>query len=267
VAVAFIALARICTPNSAEPQTVENMCTTLASGAKGSVLSTCAGVGEGFAVDKATAIEAIDAGALRLGLTLPAQTAGALWDYASELLRWNMRVNLTAITEPSEVVEKHLLDSLAVLPELVGSTQLLDLGAGGGLPSIPLALALPRLGVTLVDAVQKKVGFLKHAAARLGLAPRVRAVHLRALGNPQREGLALADTVIARAFMEVGEFTRLAKPYLQPRGRVVALLGRAPSELALRAMAEAEGLMLERFRAYTLPWSGDPRAVVVLRKG
>jgi 16S rRNA (guanine527-N7)-methyltransferase len=217
-------------------------------------------------VDKATAIEAIDAGARRLGLTLPAHTSRALWDYASELLRWNARVNLTAITEPSEVVEKHLLDSLAVLPELQGATSLLDLGAGGGLPGIPLALALPALRVTLVDAVQKKVGFLKHAAAHLGLAPRVRALHLRALGNPAREGLALADTVIARAFMEVGEFTRLAKPYLQPGGRVVALLGRAPAEEALRALAQAEGLSLERLRTYALPTSGDPRAVVVFRK-
>jgi 16S rRNA (guanine527-N7)-methyltransferase len=217
-------------------------------------------------VDKATAIEAIDAGARRLGLTLPAPTAAALWEYASELLRWNARVNLTAITEPSEVVEKHLLDSLAVLPEVEGSTALLDLGAGGGLPGIPLALALPGLSVTLVDAVQKKVGFLKHAAAHLGLAPRVRAVQLRALGNPEREGLALADTVIARAFMEVGEFTRLAKPYLRPQGRVVALLGRAPSEEALRELARAEGLTFESFRGYALPNSGDPRAVVVFRK-
>lgn len=217
-------------------------------------------------MDKAGAIEALDAGAKQLGIALSRPTAEALWDYASELLRWNARVNLTAITEPSEVVEKHLLDSLAVLPEVGEGGSLLDLGAGGGLPGIPLALALPGLSVTLVDAVQKKVGFLKHAAAHLGLAPRVRAVHLRALGNPEREGISLSDTVIARAFMEVGEFTRLARRYLKPSGRVVALLGRAPSLQALRAVAEAEGLTLESFREYALPTSQVPRAVVVFRK-
>lgn len=217
-------------------------------------------------MDKATAVEAIEEGARRLGVRLPEEAAAALWDYAGELLRWNERVNLTAITEPREVVEKHLLDSLAVVPELGHSTTLLDLGAGGGLPGIPLALALPTLRVTLVDAVQKKVGFLKHAAAHLGLAPRVRALHLRALGHPEREGLALADTVIARAFMELTDFTRLAKPYLSPGGRVVALLGRPPTEEALRALALAEGLIFESFRSYTLPTSGAPRAVVVFRK-
>lgn len=209
------------------------------------------------------AIGLIEEGAQAMGLRLAPGLPAALWDYAGELLRWNERVNLTAITAPREVVEKHLLDSLAVMAELEGTGALLDLGAGGGLPGIPLALALPQMRATLVDAVAKKVGFLKHAAARLKLAPRVKAVHVRALGDPAREHLPLADTVIARAFMEVSEFTRLARPYLAQGGRVVAMLGRPPGEAPLRALAQAQGLSLLGYRTWALPFSGDPRAVVV----
>src|SRR5687768_12748080 len=98
-------------------------------------------VWRGGAVDK-TAQLAFTDGAARLGLELSAGVLPTLELWVAELLKWNARVNLTAITEPLEVVEKHLLDSLAVLPEVAGATTLLDLGAGAGLPGIPLAAAL-----------------------------------------------------------------------------------------------------------------------------
>lgn len=137
------------------------------------------------------------------GVGQPPAVIDALWRYAEELLRWNAKVNLTAITQPDEVVEKHLVDSLLALPEVVGAGRLLDVGAGAGLPGIPLALAAPSLDVTLVEAVGKKVAFMKNAIVKLGLVGRVRANQVHAAGAPQTEQLPTVDVAIARAFTEV----------------------------------------------------------------
>jgi 16S rRNA (guanine527-N7)-methyltransferase len=219
---------------------------------------------QGAQVDHPT-LEQLAHGVHALGLTLPADALERLAAWADELLRWNEKLNLTAITRPLEVVDKHLLDSLAVLPEVEGATRLLDLGAGAGLPGLPLAVALPTLRATLVDAVAKKVGFLKAAAVKAGVADRVKAVHLRARGDPKAEHLAPADLVISRAFMDVGPFVALAAHYVEPGGRVVAMLGQAPSEAELARLGEAAGLRFTSLRRLTLPLSGDPRGVAVFQ--
>jgi 16S rRNA (guanine527-N7)-methyltransferase len=188
------------------------------------------------------------AGLAKLGVSLPPGAEAGLVAFATSLLKWNQKVNLTAITAPDEVVDKHLLDALAVLPEVGGARSLLDLGAGAGLPGIPLALALPELKVTLVDTVAKKVGFMKQAIASLGLAGRVHAIHARAGGKPAAEGIPHAEVVISRALMDVEAWRKLAQHYLEPNGRIVAMLGQTQDPLA---------------RRYLLPLSGDPRAVRV----
>lgn len=204
-------------------------------------------------------------GSVKLDLALSPEVVHRLGLLAEELLRWNARVNLTAVTREEEVAEKHLLDSLAVLPELSGAKSLLDLGAGAGFPGLPLKVLRPELEMTLVDSVGKKVGFMKHAIARLGLAG-ARALHQRAAGEPAREGLPTVDVVISRALMEVGEWTRLAAPYAVSGGRVVAMLGKCPEETELKRFAEGAGLELASLRRYVLPFSQDPRAVAVFRK-
>ncbi len=207
------------------------------------------------------ALELLRGGLASLGLTLEASAAERLWAFAEELLRWNEKVNLTAITAPREVVDKHLLDSLAVVPEVGDARTLLDLGAGAGLPGIPLAVALPRLECTLVDAVAKKVAFMKTGAVKAGVTGRVRAVHQRVAGRPAQEGVRLAEVVIARAFMDVGPFVSLAAHYLAPGGKVVAMLGRPPPIAELEAMGRAAGLRVVGLREFQLPISLAPRAV------
>ncbi len=210
--------------------------------------------------------DAFRAGAEKLGLDLRTDVFTALEGWVDELLRWNARVNLTAITAPLEVVEKHLLDSLAVLPEVANATSLLDLGAGAGLPGIPLAVASSGLSVTMADAVNKKVAFIKHSIAKLGLAKRVRGVHVRAAGSPMTEGLAMAEVVIARALMDLDRWVPFALPYLAQNGRLVAMLARLPAAEALDALGAKHGVAVASVRSFTLPASGDPRSVVVFRR-
>jgi 16S rRNA (guanine527-N7)-methyltransferase len=213
-------------------------------------------------VDKSP-VELLREGLDRMALVVPPGAAERLWDFAAELLKWNARVNLTAITRPEEVVEKHLIDSVAVLPEVGAAGLLLDLGAGAGLPGIPLALVSPALQVTLVDSVGKKVAFMKNAIARLGLAGRVKAEHLHLAGEPEKERMPLANTLISRAFRDVSPWVALASAYRAPGGRIVAMVGKMPGDAELEAVASAHHLRVHSRRTWTLPFSGDPRGAVV----
>jgi 16S rRNA (guanine527-N7)-methyltransferase len=111
---------------------------------------------------------ALAAGLATLGLDLPAAAQQKLLAFRDLLLKWNKTYNLTALRDPQQAISHHLLDSLAILPH-VGDGNLLDVGSGGGLPGIPLAIARPELAVTMVDTVQKKATFLQQAAIELGL--------------------------------------------------------------------------------------------------
>jgi 16S rRNA (guanine527-N7)-methyltransferase len=198
-------------------------------------------------------------GARALGIALQDDANEKLERYADRLLAWNRKVNLTAITDPEELAEKHLLDSLALVPEATGAATLLDVGSGAGLPGIPLAIALPSLDVTCCDSVAKKVAFVKAVAAELGL--RVRGVAARAGGEPVIEGLPRAEVVVSRAFADPERWLPLAARYLAPGGRALVMLGREADEAGLRRAGEAVGLALAGLRRFALPRSGAQRAV------
>jgi 16S rRNA (guanine527-N7)-methyltransferase len=216
-------------------------------------------------VDNGTDVERkLLAGARDMGIPLGSESAQHLTRYLEEMVGWNRKVNLTAIVDPAEMVEKHLLDSLAILPELEGRRTLLDIGTGAGLPGLPLAVCRPDLGVTVVDSVAKKIGFIKHVAAQLRL-PNLRAIHARAGGHPDREGLPLAEAVVSRALADPAEWLPLARRYLEAGGRVVAMLGRAPADL--EDLAGREGLRCLSVRRYLLPWSRAERRAAVFEPG
>jgi 16S rRNA (guanine527-N7)-methyltransferase len=213
-------------------------------------------------VDPAFA-ETLRRGIEALGLPVGPEALPLLERYADRLLAWNRKVNLTAITDPRGVAEKHLVDSLALLPELGDAPTLLDVGSGAGLPGVPLAIARPGLAVTCCDAVAKKVAFVKAVAAELDL--RVTAVAVRAEGHPEREGLPRAAVVVSRAFAEPAAWLRLAARYVAPGGRVLATLGREVDAEALQRDAAAAGLALVGVRRFELPASGAQRAVATFR--
>jgi 16S rRNA (guanine527-N7)-methyltransferase len=200
-------------------------------------------------------------GSRALGLPLTQAQADALSWLAGELGRWSARINLTAILDPIEMADKHILDSLSVLRVLEPDVStLLDAGAGAGFPGLPLAIARPDLAVTLVDAVAKKVGFLKHAIAQLQLAPRVRAMHLTLQGNPPAEGLTRFDAAVSRALTEPARWATLAAPYVRPGGTLIVMAGSETDALALPGWADPR---VERLH---LPLTGDGRTLLSYRK-
>jgi 16S rRNA (guanine527-N7)-methyltransferase len=160
-----------------------------------------------------------------LGLALAPGQVEALLTLVAELAEWNTRVNLTAIKDPAEVVDKHLLDSLAVLPHIRG-LQVADIGTGAGFPGLPLAVADLDRRYTLIESTGKKVAFVRHAAAMLQL-PNVEVVLARAESyKPARP----FDSVITRALGSLTDFVRVAGHLAGQDGRLLAMKGKVPDD-------------------------------------
>jgi 16S rRNA (guanine527-N7)-methyltransferase len=202
---------------------------------------------------------ALSRGLAAFALPVPPEALPRLERYADRLLAWNRKVNLTTITDPAEVAEKHLVDSLLLLPLLEGARTLLDLGCGAGLPGVPLACARPALEVTCCDSVAKKVAFVKAVAAELDLP--VRAFAIRAGGDPDREKLPRADAVVSRALADPERWVPLGVRYLAPGGTLFGMLGRDADGARLSAVGAASGLELVDVSRFELPLSRSARAI------
>jgi 16S rRNA (guanine527-N7)-methyltransferase len=208
--------------------------------------------------------EALRRGLEAFRIELPEGARALLERYADRLLAWNRKVNLTAITLPGEVAEKHLVDSLLLLPALSGARTLLDVGSGAGLPGVPLACVRWDLAVTCCVSVEKKVAFVKAVAAELGLD--VRAVAVRAEGDPEREKLPRADAVVSRALADPESWVPLGVRYLAEGGVLLAMLGREADRARLEEIGRASGLVLDALDRYELPLSRAARAIARWRQ-
>jgi len=164
-------------------------------------------------------------GVAELGLALPASAQQRLLDYLALLAKWNRIYNLTAVRETSRMVSQHLLDCLAVAPHVKADT-LLDVGSGAGLPGIPLAVALPRAHVTLLESSHKKSAFLQQAKLELKLDNVAVASERVETWRPDRK----FEVVISRAFSDLAEFVNLAGRHAAPGGKLAAMKGIYPHE-------------------------------------
>ena len=165
----------------------------------------------------------LEEGIAALGLPLPADAVSRLLDYQALLARWNATYNLTAVRDPAEMVTRHLLDSLAILPYVTGTT-LADLGTGPGLPGIVLAIAAPGRAITLGDSNGKKVRFLREAIRALKLEG-VQAVQSRV-----EDVQGSFDCITARAFASFADMLGWGGHLLAPGGRWLAMKGRRPDD-------------------------------------
>lgn len=208
-------------------------------------------------------------GSKELGINLTAQETGAFQRYYGFLAEENSKYNLTSIQGDKEVAVKHFLDSLAAL-KMIDITEgyLVDLGAGAGLPGIPLKICLPGIRLLLLDSVKKKVDFLSAATELLELKD-VETLWKRAedVGNDRRYR-ERADLVISRAVAPLNVLAELALPLVKRGGAFIAMKGPNPeAELATAKNAIAlMGGKIERIESFVLPIIPDQRTMILIRK-
>ena len=223
-----------------------------------------------------------------LGLGLDETLLLRLLDYLRMLQRWNKVYNLTAMRNPEQMLSHHLIDCLAMLPPLRGwihqrsravatpasqakphskSPRLLDVGSGGGLPGVVLALTQPDWRLSCVDTVAKKASFIKQVAVELGL-PNLLGLHARVenLAAPPAEqagGTAGYDLITSRAFASLVDFTRLSAHLLAPDGIWLAMKGRTPDDEQAELPPTIEVFHVEQLQ---VPGVDAQRCLVWLRR-
>ncbi len=194
-------------------------------------------------------------GARTLGIELSSAQQQQLLGYVGLLNKWNKAYNLTAVREPAEMVVRHLLDSLSVLPH-VQATEIIDVGTGAGIPGIPLAIALPALKVTLLDSNGKKTRFAKQAALELGLT-NVEVVQARA-----EQYRNASPQVISRAFASLPDMLDVAGHLLAPGGRMLAM----KAALTDVEMAGVQAPWKAERIALTVPGLDERRQLIILTR-
>jgi 16S rRNA (guanine527-N7)-methyltransferase len=206
-------------------------------------------------------------GSKSFGLSLEEESVGAFDRYLKELLKWNSKINLTAIRAEKEVVLKHFLDSLSVIPYLPESGFLLDIGSGAGFPGIGLKIVRPCLRIILIDSVGKKVDFQRHMIRTLGLKE-IEALQARVQDREilDRYG-GQFDIVVSRAFSDLRTFLDLAHPFLKEGGLALAMKGRRETDEALFPPEVQRGsYQLTGIHTFLLPFSRFERSILLFKK-
>ncbi len=207
--------------------------------------------------------------AARFGVVLSTDAITAMARFAEALLAWAPRINLTGVRSLDELADEHLADALAIVPHLPAYARVLDVGSGGGLPGIPLAIARPDLQLTLLEPRAKRVAFLRHALRLLSRTEDVRVVHGRleeggiSLAEPDQEqppgGFGIEneaefDVALSRAVWPVPDWLSRGRRVVVPGGLVLGLEGGEPA-----------GLPSDADR-HPYEVAGRQRAVVTLRR-
>jgi 16S rRNA (guanine527-N7)-methyltransferase len=214
-------------------------------------------------------------GARKLDIQIDKRTIDKFATHALELLKWNQKTNLTAITDPVEVAVKHFLDSIVPVKIIPHRASLLDIGSGGGFPGIPLKLSLPHLSVTLIDASRKKVSFLKHMIRILELE-NIKALHIRSEAFAKAPGVAKSfEVVISRALSSMTSFALTALPFLKKDGVIIAMRGNVSNhdiQLLRSSFNKKHDMLMDKdidefeinVKRYSLPYLESNRSIVSL---
>lgn len=207
-----------------------------------------------------SAAQRLEQGLQQLALALSSDTQARLLQYVALLHKWNSVYNLTAVRDPEQMVTRHILDSLTVVPFLHGE-HVLDVGTGAGLPGIPLALACPERRFVLLDANAKKSRFVTQAVAELGLTA-VEVVRSRV--EDYRPAQRRFDSILSRAFASITDMLKLSGHLCAEHGRFLAMKGAYP-------MAELEtiepGFQVEQVAHMEVPGLQAERHLLVISRG
>ncbi|MEW6760764.1 MAG: 16S rRNA (guanine(527)-N(7))-methyltransferase RsmG [Pseudomonadota bacterium] len=184
--------------------------------------------------DRALLSQVLADGIAEMKLDVSAAQQDKLMDYLALMSKWNGVYNLTSLRDPMQMVTHHLLDSLAAVPAFVSARNVLDVGAGGGLPGIVLAITRPSMNVSMIDTVHKKTAFLKQVKAELELSN----VTVHTMKVQDLEVSDKFDVITSRAFADLSDFLNWSGHLLAEGGKFIALKGTAPAEEQERIPAE-----------------------------
>lgn len=209
--------------------------------------------------DRAALGSVLRDGAAKLGLTLSDAQHDKLLDYLALLLKWNAVYNLTSVRDPRQMVTQHLLDAMAALPAFTGAQRVLDVGSGGGLPGVVLAIWAPLMQVHMIDTVHKKTAFLTQVKAELGLTN----VSVHTGRVEQLEVKQKFDVITSRAFAELADFVNWSGHLLEEGGQMIALKGQTPTEEIARLPA---GWQMQKLEPLSVPGMDAQRHLVFMKR-
>lgn len=210
--------------------------------------------------------EALERGLAAVLPQIPAQVVDNLLEFSGLLLEKNKVMNLTAVTEPMEVVTRHFLDCAVLAPYMISGEKVIDVGTGAGFPGLPLAILCPGTEFVLLDALRKRIDFLNESVAALGLK-NVKAVHARA-EEFAKEHRAAFDGAVSRAVADLRVLSELTLPLVKTGGVFYAMKasGCAGEVAAAGEAVRILGGAAPVVRRYEAPGDGVPRALVEIRK-
>ena len=208
----------------------------------------------------------IEDSASALDLQLSEKQIECFYQHMTALMTWSSKINLTAISDPYEMAIKHFVDSIAPIRYCNPMSRVLDMGSGAGFPGLPLKVWQPDIELTMVDAVRKKVSFLKHVVRLIGLE-NARVFHARIEDISHDQTFTAFDSIVCRAFGNLKYIVQCALPLLSGEGQILIWKGHKPEKelQALRPLLErsAEGLSL-RMKFYRLPFIEAQRTLVII---
>ena len=179
-----------------------------------------------YLFDEAVLAKVLGEGVAEMKLVVTPEQQAKLMGYLHLMHKWNAVYNLTSLRDPMQMVTHHLLDSLAAVPAFAGARNVLDVGAGGGLPGIVLAIMRPDMRVSMIDTVHKKTAFLTQVKAELALTN----VTVHTMKVQDLVVVDKFDVITSRAFADLSDFVNWSGHLLQEGGKFIALKGVAPSE-------------------------------------
>jgi 16S rRNA (guanine527-N7)-methyltransferase len=209
--------------------------------------------------DRAALSAVLGEGIAAMHLDVSPAQQDKLMNYLALMFKWNAVYNLTSLRDPMQMVTHHLLDSLAAVPAFAGAQNILDVGSGGGLPGIVLAIVRPDMKVSMIDTVHKKTAFLTQVKAELGLAN----VTVYTARVEQLQVSDKFDVITSRAFADLSDFVNWSSHLLADGGRYIALKGVAPRDEQERLPAEWK---VDKVEPLDVPRLGAERHLVFIER-
>jgi len=209
--------------------------------------------------DRAALSAVLGEGIAAMGLDVNPAQQDKLMNYLALMFKWNAVYNLTSLRDPMQMVTHHLLDSLAAVPAFATAQNVLDVGSGGGLPGIVLAIVRPDMKVSMIDTVHKKTAFLTQVKAELGLAN----VTVYTARVEQLQVSDKFDVITSRAFADLSDFVNWSSHLLADGGRYIALKGVAPKDEQERLPAEWK---VDKVEPLDVPRLGAERHLVFIER-